>query len=256
MNLEVALDKTRCSAFNGLTYGVPDRSLVEVRFDGPGDGQLAEAIWYRPTQKNTAPVGHSSAVINYLRPVLASAGRGARLYYAARCSAEKDNLGQPRFLFPSVNLEPAPQGVTGIAAVQQIFRDDPNVTVTQSRSGIFRIIIGTVSTAVLQTKIRTLTLDLAAQYTPLSAVLLTIPNAPEVVAAERSLNEERINGFFDIIVAGPAPGASHLPRMMHDVTLDEALDSVARTFNGIVVYGVCTQSNGKSWFDLGFANGS
>ena len=37
-------------------------------------------------------------------------------------------------------------------------------------------------------------------------------------------------GIRDIIVGGPVEGAPHLPRVMQNVTVDEALDSVARTF--------------------------
>jgi hypothetical protein len=120
VNLERALKETPCSAFNGVTYGVPDHSLVDVRFDGPG-GQLAEATWYRPSQNNARPVGHFNAVIEYLRPVVAPGGRGARVYYAAICSAERDNFGQPQLLFPAVSLEPAPPGAAGLIAAQQIF---------------------------------------------------------------------------------------------------------------------------------------
>ncbi|MGA7356133.1 MAG: hypothetical protein WBW76_11965 [Candidatus Cybelea sp.] len=43
---------------------------------------------------------------------------------------------------------------------------------------------------------------------------------------------------------------------MQNVTLDEQLDAVAGTFKGIVTYGVCVQSNGKSLFRLGFIYGS
>jgi hypothetical protein len=34
VNLNFALGKTACGAFNGALYGLPDRSLVNVRFDG------------------------------------------------------------------------------------------------------------------------------------------------------------------------------------------------------------------------------
>ena len=39
---------------------------------------------------------------------------------------------------------------------------------------------------------------------------------------------------------------------MQNLTIDEMLDAVARTFNGIVAYGVCTQPDGKSFFRLSF----
>lgn len=253
VNLEFALEKTACSAFNGASYGVPDGSVVEVRFAGPGDGQLIEATWYRPSEKNPSPVGHMDAVIDYLRPVLKGVAGAARVYYAAICSA--DTFGQPRLLFPAVNLEAPPQGATGMTAVRQIFRDDPHVTTTQDRSEMLRITIGSVSTAILQTRIPALTLNSYEQYSAPSAVL-AIENAPEVYAARRSLHLGVPWGIRDIIVGGPVEGAPHLPRVMQNVTVDEALDSVARTFKGIVMYGVCTQPDGKGLFELGFAYGS
>ena len=66
VGLNFDLGKTACSAFNGLTYAVPDRSVVEVRFE---DAQLVEAVWYRPSKKNPSPVGHMPAILDYLRPV-------------------------------------------------------------------------------------------------------------------------------------------------------------------------------------------
>jgi hypothetical protein len=99
-SLDLALNKTPCSAFSGATYGLPDRSVVEVRF-GPGGGQLIEAIWYRPSEQNPSPVGHMHAVIHYLRPTLAYVGGVARIYYAAACqAAEKDTSGNLQFLSP------------------------------------------------------------------------------------------------------------------------------------------------------------
>jgi hypothetical protein len=120
---------------------------------------------------------------------------------------------------------------------------------------MLRITIGSVSTAILQTRIPALTLNSYEQYSAPSAVL-AIENAPEVYAARRSLHLGVPWGIRDIIVGGPVEGAPHLPRVMQNVTVDEALDSVARTFKGIVMYGVCTQPDGKGLFELGFAYGS
>ncbi|MGC2405114.1 MAG: hypothetical protein WA431_01755, partial [Candidatus Cybelea sp.] len=61
--------------------------------------------------------------------------------------------------------------------------------------------------------------------------------------------------IIDHLAGGPVKGAPHLPELMQNVTLDEQLDAVARTFKGIVTYGVCVQPNGKSLFRLGFVYG-
>jgi len=202
-----------------------------------------------------AGAGNESAVINYLRPALKYIGGAARLYYAATCSADKDEFGQPSLLFPLVDLQPPSPGATGMATLQQLFRGDPNVTVTQDRSGMVRITIGNVSTAILQTSFPVLTLDSSDQYSPLAA-LLTIESTPEIDAAERKLNVDPKQGVIDVIVSGRFEGAPHLPAVMQNITLDEALDSIARTFQGIVVYGICTLPDGEGLFLLNYIDGS
>ena len=255
VNLNFALGNTACGAFNGALYGLPDRSLVDVRFDGPGDGRLIEATWYRPSDNNPSPVGHMNALIHYLRPAVQYGGSG-RIYYTGECQAPgKDTSEFWQLLFPAVYLQPPRQGATGITAVRQIFRDDPNVAVMQDRSGMLRITIGSVSTAILQTRIQTLTLNSIDQYSAPSAII-QIENAPELRAAELRLNVYANQGTINIIVSGPIPGAPHLPKLLQNVTIDEALDSVVRTFRGIVTYGICTQPNGKSLFQFGFIYGS
>jgi hypothetical protein len=195
------------------------------------------------------------AVIDYLRPALRYVGGAARIYYTSECrAAEKNTSGNSQFLFPAVYLEPLPAGVTGANAVRQIFRDDPNVTVTQDRSGMLRVMIGSVSTAILQTRIETLTLNPYDQYSAPSAVD-TIENAPELHTAEHRLDVYLNQSTIDIIVSGPIPGAPHLPKLIQNVTVEEALDSVAKTFKGIVAYGVCTQPGGKGLFQLGYIYG-
>lgn len=256
VNLELALDKTACSAFNGATYGLPDRSIVAVRFNGPGDGQLIEAIWYRPSDENPSPVGHMKAVIDYLRPALQHVGGAARIYYAGECQApEKDSTsGFWEVLFPAVYLQPPREGSTGITAVQQIFRDDPNVAVTQDRSGMLRITIGRVSTIILQTRLPSVTLDPSEQYTDRSA-LEKIAVTADIYEKERGLPFGLTPYLIDHLVSGPIPGAPHLPRLMENVTVDQALDSVAITFKGIVIYGVCKRPDGKDLFRLDYTYG-
>jgi hypothetical protein len=135
-----------------------------------------------------AIVGHESAVIDSLRPRLSHVGGAARIYYAAECrAAEYDTSGLLQLLFPAVYLQRPSQGAVGMDAVRQIFRDEPNLTVVQDRSGMVRITIGTPSIAVLQTRIKALTLNPDNQYSAPSAVA-AIKNAPELYAAERMLD--------------------------------------------------------------------
>ena len=148
-----------------------------------------------------------------------------------------------------------PQGTTGIAAVRQIFRDDPQVMVTQDQSGMLRITIGTVSTTVLRTRIPSLTLNPMAQYTPKDAVFAIAISANNY-AKEHRLHFGIAATVLDVIGRGPSNGAPHLPKLMQNVTVDEAFDSLARTFNGIVLYGTCKMPDGNELFRADYIDGS
>ncbi len=136
-------------------------------------------------------------------------------------------------------------------AVRQIFRDDPNATVVQDRSGMLRITIGSVSGTVLQTRLPSLTLDPRQQYTTLSAVD-EIAFTADLYAKAHSLPFGLGPYVIDHLVGAPVEGAPHLPAVMQNITIDAALDAVARAFRGVVIYGECVQSNGKTQFLPGF----
>jgi hypothetical protein len=196
-----------------------------------------------------ASVGVDSAAADYLRPVLNSVGGAARIDYAGTCT------GRKKLVLPTVDVQPTSQGITGVTAVREIFRNDPQVTVTRGHSGMLRVTIGNVSTSALQTKIPALTLDSYSQYSPLSAVA-AIAFWLNTYAAEHSMHLGMAAIVIDIIVSGPIPGAPHLPPRMQNVTVDDALDSVARSFKGIVLYGTCTQPDGEELFDIKYIDGS
>jgi hypothetical protein len=258
--LEQALKTTPCSAYNGAAYGVPGGSVVDVRFAGIDSGSLIEARWYRPTADNPSPVGELREVLDYVRPVLPSIGGGVVISSAGACPAN-DNGTQDIF-FPSVYLQPA-KGRTGVDALRQIFRDDPNVTIVQGQSRPLRISIGSVSSALFATRIDRLALNSRARYDPqlsLSAIMAT----PEVATAEGGSNAQFIwRGRLRMICcaipqigANPPEDAPHLPSIMQNITVDEAFDAVARTFKGFVTYTSCTQPDGETLFQLDHVRGS
>ena|ERR1700733_5351220 len=199
---------------------------------------------------------NDSTVFAYLRPTLKDVGGAARLYYAAECRPEEnDPSGHLRLFFPSIQLQPPQPGATGLAAIRQVFQKDRNISIVQDHSGMVRITFGSVSTELLQTRLNAVALNSDQQYSP-QAALLAIEAMPEVLAAEERLKLGVPWTITDIIVAGAIKGAPHLPGLMQDVTVDEALDSIARTFNGVVAYALCEQPNGKELFKLNFFKGS
>jgi hypothetical protein len=138
-----------------------------------------------------------------------------------------------------------------MAAVQQIFRDDPNVTVVQDRSGMLRITIGSVSSTILQTRLPSLTLDPIGQYTALSAID-EISFTAASYAKERGLPFGLAPYVIDHLVRGPGKGDPHLPGMMPNITIDDALNKVASTFKGIVMYGTCKLPDGEELFKVNY----
>jgi hypothetical protein len=249
--LNAILNKTPCSAYNGAAYGVPGGSVVALRFAGAANSDLIEATWYRDSGATASPVGQLREVIDLLRPVLKSIGGSARVYYSGSCPTRQDPMRG--ISFPSVWLQQS-QGTTGIDAVRQIFRDDPNVVVRQDPSGRATIVIGTVSSTLLNTNIRNLTFTPTEQYTVLSAVE-RIKIAASIEAKQQTLSFWPAPTIVDHLLQEPIVGLPHLPSLMQDIKLGAALDAVAAAFNGIATYGECIQPDGESVFDIGFERG-
>lgn len=191
---------------------------------------------------------NEDAVLKYLRPALNSAGKAARLYYRAPCQAtDRDPVP-----FPLTEVQPPSKGKIGVTAVREMFRNNKDVMVTEGRSEIIRIRIGKISAAILQTKISLLTLKPMGQYNPTLAIS-AIESTKDVEVAMRRLGLRLPPTFFVQLLAEPAKGLPHLPPSMRNVTVDQALDSVAKTFRGIVIYGACPRLSGVRFFWIDFA---
>jgi|ERR1700674_3845161 len=188
------------------------------------------------------------ALLEHLRPVLKAAGGAGRLYYRVECWAKE--VGND-FSFPQLELEAPSKEKAGLDAVREIFRKCKEVTVAQGRDGAIGIRIGDVSGELLKTKIDLLTLKPRERYNPLQAIM-AIERTTEVQAKMRQLGVEEPLTFFQEHLQDPAPGLPHLPASMKNVTMDEALDRVAQTFGGLVIYGECTSANAPRLFSVRF----
>ena len=194
---------------------------------------------------------NEDAVLKYLLPALSSAGKRGRLYYRAACHAEGDPVP-----FPLIEARPPSKDEKGLTAVQQIFRNDKDVAVTEKPSGIITIRIGEISAAILQTKIPLLRLDPDEQYNPTEAID-AIESSKDMDAAMRNLGVSPVSIPLGGLSTPPGKGLPHLPPSMKNVTVHQALDSIARTFQGIVIYGECAEPakpGGPRLFWLDFAN--
>jgi hypothetical protein len=184
-----------------------------------------------------------------LAPALAPAGSAARLYFGTQCSRDNEDTFVP---FPRLMLAAASAHATPVEEVQAIFRYERAATV-EDRYGIMRITLGVVPTDLLNTRIARLTFASEARWTPYSAIE-TIRDAPEVKSAMQRLKMRLPggNGIVDII-SGPIGDDRypHLPSSLENLTMDQALDAVAKTFRELIVYGVCMRPNGQAvfWID-------
>ena len=77
-------------------------------------------------------IANEGELFDSLQPILKDVGGAARVNDAASCREGTDDLA-----FPEVNLQTPMRGVTGVAAVRDVFRDDSHVSITQDPSGIF-----------------------------------------------------------------------------------------------------------------------
>ncbi|HTT98486.1 MAG TPA: hypothetical protein VMF58_10580 [Rhizomicrobium sp.] len=188
---------------------------------------------------------NEDAVLRHLRSAFKRARKGGRLYYSAGdCN---DNYVP----FEKVRIDESVRHSADLATVKRMFAPDARVRVTETE-GIVRIYVGDVPKSLLQTKVSHFSFDLDAQYTPEEAMIALV-YSPAIDAAAKRLGLHQPDGAIeDVIVEPPLPARPHLPTVLQDVTLDQALDAVADTFDGIVEFGVC--KNGPIW-EANFAGG-
>lgn len=195
---------------------------------------------------------HEDTVLGYLRDVAWSSRKAIRLYYLAECQPMKDSVVDYSVPFPLFPLQPPSADKTGVAAVREIFKNAKDVTIAEEPPGIIRIWVGKVPTEILRTRISLLTLDRQAQYDP-SFAIGAIESTKEVEAAKTSLG---LSEAPDVggLVAPIEDGLPCLPASMKNITVDQALDMIAKTWGGPVVFGVCsspTDNTGGKLFLLG-----
>lgn len=187
---------------------------------------------------HTASAVNERDVIGALRPVLRSSGKVARVYFSAYCPPGED----APVVFPKIKLLAPPTNVTGLAAVRALFNGSRDVSLAEEPEGIIRVTIGSVPKSLLLTRIATLRLDTAAQYKDLFAVQAIIW-APEVQSAMKKMHI-RVSNKPIIASENPADERlPHLPALISNITVDQALDDVAKTFRTVVVYGACANSD-------------
>ena len=144
---------------------------------------------------------NQEAALKYLGPVLLSRGGAGRIYYSTACRT-KDGESLP---FPRVEVRQPSKETTGVVAVREIFENDKHVMVSEDRSGMIRVTIGQPASALLQTRIHSLTLKPHERYNAPLAIS-AIETTTEVEVAERKLGFDHPNIVFGGGIALPEQG--------------------------------------------------
>jgi hypothetical protein len=185
-------------------------------------------------------------IVSYLRPALTMSPSGIRLSYATKCAA-----GAVIPPIPPVRLRVPPRPSTGYGAVRLIFEGNQNVVVTENIDGIITIKMGSVRGELLHAHIHFLRLRPPAQYDP-GSVIAALENTVEMQSAMDSLGLRPSSAFRIGLLQSPGSGRPHLPPVLKNFTVDQVLDLIAKTFRGIVTYGVCTQGAPRRLFFMNF----
>jgi hypothetical protein len=73
-----------------------------------------------------------------------------------------------------------------------------------------------------------------------------------VKLAKDALGIRAPNASLNVPIIPPVENLPHLLTVLSNMTMDQALDEVAKTFHSIVLYGVCSHSR---LYELSFAGG-
>ncbi len=192
------------------------------------------------------------AVMERLRPVLRKARLTARIEYLSDCTT-MSGWAAP---FPKVDLAGATPHYAGLAAVQELFRTDRDITVVAKGSGSVVIRMGRVPQALLSTTIKAVRLTPTEQFNPQQAIT-AIEAAPEIRARLKELGLKLPLTFDFRRPVAPGPDRPHLPAELRSLTLRQALGMVSSFFGGVTIYGQCDpHSNiGVVWMGFSALNG-
>jgi hypothetical protein len=177
---------------------------------------------------------NEDAVLRNVRPVLQSSGAVARIYYHASCQAD-DDYPIP---FPKLALRAPKAHAKDVSDLRDFFRNSKQVRVTDAESGLVRIVVGNAPETLLHTKISSLVLKPVEQYDVQSA-FRAIEDTVEFQQALRKLGMRGIPRPYNLPIQSPVEGLPHLPASFANITVDHALDTIAKTFGVIVVLGCC-----------------
>jgi hypothetical protein len=190
--------------------------------------------WAQRVESGRDDYAARSAILDVLEKTSVSGS----LEYSGRCGP------QPPPIFPTILPFSQNHNGSSLAMLRRMFADDPQMHVTQEPDGTIRIVDNTLSKDVLE--IHLSSISFKDVYDPISAQSLIL-SAPEVrsfmdvhgirthdgtMHEMRGLNQE------------PQPGFPHISENLENVTVQQVMDRLLKTFPGLWVYENCP--DGKS----------
>jgi hypothetical protein len=182
-----------------------------------------------------------------LRPMLKASGGAGRLYVRSKCLGQSGNL----LFFPRIDIKFGSNRKTGIAGIQGLLDNNKEVKIAERQPGLAGIWIGTVSNDLLSTRIHLIEFGPRQRYNYYDAIE-AIVGAKEIQEKMRDLQMDELTSFASYPILDPDPRLRCLPESMTNLTMDEALDQVARAFGGLVIYKECSGEKPMRIFSVDF----
>lgn len=173
-------------------------------------------------------------LLKYVFSELRTSSKAARINYVpTSCGKLAAKFGE----FPSVEMRLPPENQDGISAIREMFRGNMYVQSYEDKDGVLVISIGDVPGEILQTKIHYVRFPLLDRYNPALAI-----SDIENNKAVRANDFQPFPRPFSYVITSPSPRLPHLPESLSHITMNEALNRIATTFEGVVLYGACPES--------------
>lgn len=181
--------------------------------------------------------------------MLNATGKSARIYYGGDCQVPDNNTNlMPQ---PSLRFNANTKDVNDLEALTRALANNDNLSIVE-RGDIIGLYINYEREKFLDTEIADVSFSVEEQYNA-NLALSAIAEDGALQAAEEVFGKQHMALLLIEGVRQPTEGYPHLPPSISNVSFDEALDVVAKTFHGIVFYETCgPTSNYKVLFAGGF----
>lgn len=200
---------------------------------------------YQPTVK----ISTINGLLDRLNRPLSSSNKSALIKYRGTC--KKSHSSGYLVRFPVVKVSPVYENASGMNAIHLMFSSSPEATVKKLKKGLVEINIGEIWNKILNVKIDNLSLSDYEQYNPTLAIHAMFYTR-QMQRAAKKFNLRSSVRVLVFVASPPQKGEPHLPDHIKNITIAQFLKKIARTFNGVVIYGSCMIDKNEPLIDISF----